>query len=277
MEDEVIPDSAIKASSKVNQQHEGRNARLHFKGGLGRVAAWAALENNELQWLQVTFGKWTKVAGVAIQGRHTVEQWVETFTISFSFDGLLFKDYREQGHKKVSNSIKVFYSTQFYTSIRFFTNTSQETFLLPCMWLSSTCFIAQLMEQCIIIAGVLEYESRSNLNLFSAFFFHNCSSNIHDCGDLSSIQCFIHSSNTRCFMNKQLLFLAIAFLMFVSSFSSPLLHQVFSGNSDWNNVVSQRLEEPITTRYIRIHPVTWHVHIAMRVEFYGCLQGRLNY
>ena len=108
MEDEVIPDSAITASSKVDQLHEARNARLHFKGGKGRVAAWVALGKNELQWLQVTFGNWTKVAGVAIQGRHNVKQWVKKFTISFSFDGLLFKDYREQGHKKVSNSVKVF-------------------------------------------------------------------------------------------------------------------------------------------------------------------------
>lgn len=76
-------------------------------------------------------------------------------------------------------------------------------------------------------------------------------------------------------MTKQLIFLAITFLMFVSSFSSPLLHQVFIGNRDWNNVVSKRLEEPIITRYIRIHAVTWQVDIAMRVEFYGCLQGRL--
>ena len=111
MEHESIPDSAITASSKLDQQYEGRNARLHFKGLPGRVAAWVALKTNELQWLQVTFGNWTKVDGVAIQGRHTIEQWVKTFTMSFSFDGLLFKDYHEQGQKKVSNSIEIFYST----------------------------------------------------------------------------------------------------------------------------------------------------------------------
>ena len=103
MEDEVIPNSAITASTEVDPQHRAPNARLHFKGGDGRVGAWAAGANDKLQWLQVSFGNWTKVAGVAIQGRHTVDQWVESFTISFSFDGLLFKDYQEQAQKKVVN------------------------------------------------------------------------------------------------------------------------------------------------------------------------------
>ena len=33
------------------------------------------------------------------------------------------------------------------------------------------------------------------------------------------------------------------------------------------------LDEPVITRYIRIHPVKWYGHISMRAEFYGCRTG----
>ena len=44
---------------------------------------------------------------------------------------------------------------------------------------------------------------------------------------------------------------------------------------DSNNVVSHELKPPIWARYIRFHPKTWHSHISMRVEVYGCKKGTL--
>ena len=65
---------------------------------------------------------------------------------------------------------------------------------------------------------------------------------------------------------------ALVTLFFVLS-----LYQVFVGNSDWDIVVSRKLEESIVARFFRVHPVTWFGHIAMRVEFYGCRQGRRKF
>lgn len=54
------------------------------------------------------------------------------------------------------------------------------------------------------------------------------------------------------------------------------LIQEFQGNDDHYTVVHYDLNPPITERYIRFRPVTWNVHISMRVEIYGCTQGNLS-
>ena len=54
---------------------------------------------------------------------------------------------------------------------------------------------------------------------------------------------------------------------------NSLLFKVFPGNNDRYTPVSSDLKYPIITRYIRIHPESWHGHISMRAEFYGCIKG----
>ena len=101
MQHEVIPDSSISASTELSNVLQARNARLHFQGGPGRIGAWTPYVSNRFQWLQVNFGNWSKVAGVAIQGKHAVAEWVKSFTISYSYGGVLFVDYRENDTNKV--------------------------------------------------------------------------------------------------------------------------------------------------------------------------------
>lgn len=101
MQHETIPDSSITASTEFTIHLQARNARLHYEGGSGRIGAWTPNVNNKFQWLQVNLGDWSKVVGVAIQGKHDVSEWVKSFSISYSYDGVLFVDYRENGSKKV--------------------------------------------------------------------------------------------------------------------------------------------------------------------------------
>ncbi|XP_074629875.1 lactadherin-like isoform X1 [Acropora palmata] len=44
----------------------------------------------------------------------------------------------------------------------------------------------------------------------------------------------------------------------------------FTGNSDSETVVSHKLSPRISTRYVRFSALSWHHHISMRVELYGC-------
>ncbi|XP_068721032.1 uncharacterized protein [Montipora capricornis] len=46
----------------------------------------------------------------------------------------------------------------------------------------------------------------------------------------------------------------------------------FIANTDRDTIISHILNPPIMARYIRFRPVTWHNHISMRVEVYGCKQ-----
>ena len=46
--------------------------------------------------------------------------------------------------------------------------------------------------------------------------------------------------------------------------------QVFAANSDRNTIVSHVLTPRFRARYVRFVAMTWHGHISMRVELYGC-------
>ena len=101
MQNGRIPDSAITASSEYNAASKAINGRLHFLMRSGRYGAWIAKRNDIFQYLQINFGDWTKVSRIAIQGRQDAEQWVKSFSISYSYDAVFFKDYNENGAKKV--------------------------------------------------------------------------------------------------------------------------------------------------------------------------------
>lgn len=46
--------------------------------------------------------------------------------------------------------------------------------------------------------------------------------------------------------------------------------QIFGGNVDENTPEYNFLHPHIEATYIRFHPWTWHSHISMRAEVYGC-------
>ena len=49
-----------------------------------------------------------------------------------------------------------------------------------------------------------------------------------------------------------------------------IISQVLSGNQNFHTVVSNKLRQPITARYIRFKPLSWNSRIGMRTEIYGC-------
>ena len=49
-----------------------------------------------------------------------------------------------------------------------------------------------------------------------------------------------------------------------------LFSQIFVGNTDSKNVVTQQVKPPFTTRFVRIRSINWSGSIALRVELYGC-------
>ena len=93
MESGKIPDAAITASSSHNAAHGPRNGRLNFKAGRGRTGAWSALHNDRGQFLQVDLGKVSKVTRMATQGRQDHDQWVTSYTLSYSVHGGHYHEY----------------------------------------------------------------------------------------------------------------------------------------------------------------------------------------
>ena len=99
MENGVITDPQITASSVHNYNHGSQNARLHFKGDpLTRVyGGWAAGLLNTNQWLQVDLQHITRVIGIATQGRHDVDQWVTEYKLQYGDDGQTYSVYSRSG------------------------------------------------------------------------------------------------------------------------------------------------------------------------------------
>ena len=102
MENRAIPDGQITASSQFNANHGPSNGRLNFKAGGGKTGAWSARTNDVNQYLQVDFGHRTKVTEIETQGRENCcNQWVKSYTVSYSNDNNNYQPYRQNGQVKV--------------------------------------------------------------------------------------------------------------------------------------------------------------------------------
>lgn len=106
MENRQIRDAQITASSEYNENHAAVQGRLNFKAFGYKTGAWSAGTNNIYQWLQVDLGKYRVVTGIATQGRNIVNQWVTSYDLEYSEDGVTFVYYKEEGQSspKVSNA-----------------------------------------------------------------------------------------------------------------------------------------------------------------------------
>ena len=94
MESRKITDGQITPSTEFNFAHGATNGRLNFKAGGGKTGAWSALKNDVHQWVQVDLGAKAEVTGIQIQGRQEADQWVTSFTISYSSDSTTYTPYQ---------------------------------------------------------------------------------------------------------------------------------------------------------------------------------------
>ena len=98
MESGKIKDSQITASSVWDVNHGASNARLNFAQKSG---SWSSKSNDLNQWLQVDFKYTIAITEILTQGRGTYGQWVKSYTLSYSHDGVKFIPYKKSGNPKV--------------------------------------------------------------------------------------------------------------------------------------------------------------------------------
>ena len=65
--------------------------------------AWIARTVDQNQWLQVKFVQRVEIRRVATQGRPKSNQWVTSYMLNYSSDGLLFYQYRTNKNQTVSS------------------------------------------------------------------------------------------------------------------------------------------------------------------------------
>ena len=108
METRLIKDAQITASSEWDSNHAATQARLNFKAGGGKRGAWSARSNDTNQWIQVALGSYTKLTGIATQGRNGANEWVTKYQLQYSDDGVNFQYYKEAGQR--SPKVKLYQS-----------------------------------------------------------------------------------------------------------------------------------------------------------------------
>ena len=105
MQSGQLPDAQITSYTETNSAWRAANGRLYFEKILsGREGAWRAGTNDVHQWFQVDFGGWAKITRVATQGRHDANEWIKRYTLSFSYDGVFFEPYKQNGRTAVGNN-----------------------------------------------------------------------------------------------------------------------------------------------------------------------------
>ena len=100
MENGVIPDSKITASSELNAGTPAKNGRLNYAAG----PSWCAQTNDNNPYLQIDLQSLHVICAVSTQGNSEADEWVETYLIQTSTDGIHWTDYDDDGHQKVSDN-----------------------------------------------------------------------------------------------------------------------------------------------------------------------------
>lgn len=90
-----IPNSAITASTILNQYYGTERARLNTVKSGSYTGAWIPKAQDAGQWIQVDLGKITKITRIATQGRQDAGHWVKSFSITYSVEGGPFLPYND--------------------------------------------------------------------------------------------------------------------------------------------------------------------------------------
>ena len=95
MKNGSIRDKAITSSSDYSFKTLAIRRRLDMTSDAHREAGgWRPKFSDDHQWLQVWLGSDHIIKKVATQGRHNRNQWVTSYTLSYSQGGKTFVEYR---------------------------------------------------------------------------------------------------------------------------------------------------------------------------------------
>ena len=107
MENGLISDSQLSASSQWNDLQDAHRSRLHLTevwDPLHESGGWVSKLNDVNQWLQIDVlgltRNYVRVTRVSTQGRESTsygEQYVKTYKLQYSNDGVNFQYYKESG------------------------------------------------------------------------------------------------------------------------------------------------------------------------------------
>jgi von Willebrand factor len=88
--DNKLPDTAFSALSSLSPKFKPEFSRLDSKTNGMSSGSWSPAINDQMQYLQITFPTVTPIYGVIMRGNSFLDQYVTSFKILHSFDGVAF-------------------------------------------------------------------------------------------------------------------------------------------------------------------------------------------
>ena len=98
MQSGSIPDNSITASSELNTNTSAKNGRLNYTAG----SSWCSSTNDNNPYLQIDLLTLHIICAVATQGNSQADDWVKTYTLQSSRDGITWTYYDDGDSVKVS-------------------------------------------------------------------------------------------------------------------------------------------------------------------------------
>lgn len=95
LQDGRVTPSMLTASSMYNHYYGPWSARLQARNYGSTRGGWIAKYRNANQWLQIDLGAKSRVKRISTQGRYDANQFVKSYTVSYSQKGDKFVPYRE--------------------------------------------------------------------------------------------------------------------------------------------------------------------------------------
>jgi len=287
-----IKTSVVTTTSQWNNNYRvGRLNTNHF---------WIARVNNRYQYIQVNFGRSTKVSAIATQGRANAHQWVTQYTLSFSTDGVVFTKYKRNDN---SGYIKYFTGNKDRHTVKInhlvFPIRCRYLRLNPYNWRSHISMRMEVygcsVDKCKLPVGIEDMRIRSGQLSASTFYNrayhpdrarlnHHYSWGARHSNRNQWLQVeFIHGvrvkgvstqgrSNAHYWVRQYYLTYSSDGMRF-TPYKYPSGTKYFQGNSDQHSIVYHDIERPFSTNFLRFHPTQWRSMICMRVEVYGCQSG----
>ena len=98
MENGLISDEQITASSELDEDHAAAQGRLRYQPTSSSARSWVVLTTDANQWLQVDLDSLnTTVTRLATQRREDNEEWVTNYNLQYGDNEVNLHYYREEG------------------------------------------------------------------------------------------------------------------------------------------------------------------------------------
>ncbi|VUZ57727.1 unnamed protein product [Hymenolepis diminuta] len=273
----AITDTQISASSYMDEggwainSCSPTNARPFLTNGL----AWCPKYKSSTEWLQIGLGVRATITGVMLQGRGDGEEWVASYTLSFSDDGIFWRFANDlYGNQRIFEG-----NTDSYLVKHTYLDEAVVTRFVriyPFTWNRHPSLRVELVgcQPCRQLLGTPPYARYAASTTRSKKHGKTCTTE----------DGHYYSNKAWCAKRQN------GMQWYQIDLGPPTLITGVvlrpRGDGKWQQYVTlfklsysntQTLRErvhylsaPIVARYVRIHPISWRGRIAMRVGLLGC-------